>query len=652
MDNKKNLIHLESEKIAELAIKQNQVQGKSSSVHKPKIRVGKPKNSVNIAESVVDHSKQIHVENGIGNDTVNTDDKHIKTEKISKKNTIRKSTESKRYTQPYNKRSFDSSTHKPEYSKAESTHDVILSSTSQKRTDSTDSSKSLSSPHLKMISQNGLKGIEKCINNVTVKPGKEVIYKASDQAKQFCSEDEWFSTATNVWGKTKSVSSTADSAFQKGKKAVKRTAKAAKKTAKATQKTAQATAKAAKETANATAKAATFTARVTASVTHAIVAAVSAFISFIGPFLPIILIVILIIAFVVTLIGVLSWLFDGKTMDVEITKAYSYVTELDAKFTQKVYNTAYVLNHSGQSFSFNYYLNDNEIAIENLQIETDVETLITLYNTIYKDGWEFYPASYEAADKTLVNVEHSYDKGVFGGRTIKEDIECLHETLFSFRYEITDEKDASNKSIVKVYIDQLLAADILETYKEQTQELFDDMEVDMDVNEFLNLYTQEVGTFTFRNEIQNPLGDKKSNIKNRFGYFFKKDMAQEGSISEITGHAGVDIYGSETDNLVYAGVKGTVIERTTDPNMGGVVVIKLDDKSDGKERVLALGHLGLFYVNVGDKVTIDTQIGLMANNLVSKDGCGEGYFLHVEYMIDNYILCPSIYISGLQQNLK
>lgn len=647
MDNKKNLIHLESEKIAELAIKQNQVHVKSSTVHKPQISIDKPKNSANITASVVDHSKQVSADNGINDGTVNTDNQYLKTEKISKKNTIRKSTESKRYTQLYNKRAVDSSTHKPEYSKSKSIPDVKQS------TGNTDSSKTVStSPHLKMISQNGLKGIEKCINNVTVKPGKEVIYKASDQAKQFCSEDEWFSTSANVWGKTKSVSSASDSAFQKGKKAVKRTAKAAKKTAKATQKTAQATAKAAKETANATAKAATFTARVAASVTHAIVAAVSAFISFIAPFLPIILIVILIIAFVATLIGVLSWLFDGKTMDVEITKAYSYVTELDAKFTQTTYNTAYVLNHSGQSYSFKYYLNDNEIAIENLQIETDVETLIALYNTIYKDGWEFYPASYAAADKTLVNVEHSYDKGVFGGRTIKEDIECLHETLFSFRYEITDEKDTSNKSIVKVYIDQLLVADILETYKEQTQELFDDMEVDMDVNEFLNLYTQDVGTFTFRNEIQNPLGDKKSDIKNRFGYFFKKDTAQEGSIAEITGHAGVDIYGSETDNLVYAGVKGTVIDRTTDPNMGGVVVIKLDDKSDGKERVLALGHLGLFYVNVGDKVTIDTQIGLMANNLVSKDGCGEGYFLHVEYMIDNYILCPSIYISGLQQNLK
>lgn len=647
MDNKKNMIHLESEKIAELAIKQNQVHVKSSTVHKPQISIDKPKNSANITASVVDHSKQVSADNGINDDTVNTDNQYLKTEKIRKKNTIRKSTESKRYTQLYNKRAVDSSKHKPEYSKSKSIPDV------KQFTGNTDSSKTVStSPHLKMISQNGLKGIEKCINNVTVKPGKEVIYKASDQAKQFCSEDEWFSTSANVWGKTKSVSSAADSAFQKGKKAVKRTAKAAKKTAKATQKTAQATAKAAKETANATAKAATFTARVAASVTHAIVAAVSAFISFIAPFLPIILIVILIIAFVATLIGVLSWLFDGKTMDVEITKAYSYVTELDAKFTQTTYNTAYVLNHSGQSYSFKYYLNDNEIAIENLQIETDVETLIALYNTIYKDGWEFYPASYAAADKTLVNVEHSYDKGVFGGRTIKEDIECLHETLFSFRYEITDEKDTSNKSIVKVYIDQLLVADILETYKEQTQELFDDMEVDMDVNEFLNLYTQDVGTFTFRNEIQNPLGDKKSDIKNRFGYFFKKDTAQEGSIAEITGHAGVDIYGSETDNLVYAGVKGTVIERTTDPNMGGVVVIKLDDKSDGKERVLALGHLGLFYVNVGDKVTIDTQIGLMANNLVSDDGCGEGYFLHIEYMIDGYILCPSIYISGLQQNLK
>lgn len=656
MDNNKNLIKTENEKIAEMTSKQNQSQGNDSVSHKPQVKPDKPKNGIKIASSVVDHSKQIitgdkqisttsFVSDSDGQ-IVNTDNQRLNVEKNSKLNTVKRNASVKHYNRSYNKRSSDLSAHKTESCKSESTHDVKLSSAAPKEINTTDSSKKPSaSPHLKMISQKGINGIEKCINNVAVKPGKEIVYKASDQAKPVCSEDEWASTASNIWGKTKSVANTAESAVKKGKETIKHTAKTAKKTAKVTKKTVKTTAKV-------TAKSASATAKFAAAVTHAIVSAISAFITVIIPFLPMILIIILIIAFVVTLIGVLSWIFDGKTMDVEISKAYSYVTELDAKFTQKVYNTAYVLNHSGKSLLFKYYLNDNEISIDDLQIETDVETLIALYNTIYKDGWEFYPKSYEATDKMSVIEEHGYDKGIFGGRTIEEDIECIHETLFSFRYDDTGEKDSNNKSIVKVYIEQLLVADILEIYKEQTQELFDNMEVDMDVNEFLNLYTQEVGTFTFRNEIQNPLGEKKSNIKNRFGYFFKKDTAKEGSITEIVGHSGVDIYGSKDNNQVYAGVNGTVIERTTDADMGGVVVIKLDDKSDGKERVLALGHLGLFYVNVGDRVTANTLVGQLACDLVSDDGCGEGYFLHVEYMIDNYILCPSIYIRGLQQDLK
>lgn len=509
------------------------------------------------------------------------------------------------------------------------------------------SDKKTSSSHLSRITKTA-SGAAKNIMITT--PSNIIRDQTSVTAERIASEDEYMATALagvrysqlTVGGTRKAVNIT--------KNSLKTTAKITKQTAKATKETAKATAQATKATVKIGVKTTkvigSAIAKVSVAIVNAVSAAMSAIASAIAPFLPIICIVITIIGALAAVIGVFVWLFSSETTDNDISQTYAYVTQLDADLTKRIYNTKSGIESFISGVTVEYRINGVKtysLDEYNTQFFTDVETVIALLEVLY-DDWGFL-GKYHTVNTTSGPVTEEIQP------SSQKFVDALHGELYQYNTYVSDES-TDDKKIVVIEVTTKTFAEYINENQSGFQTLFNRLDVDMTVDEFLEVYTNEVGVFTIRNDMNNPLGEHKSTVKTRYGYFFDYEKVFDGGVHQISAHAGVDVF-AKKDQDVLAGVNGTVIDRFTDPDMGGVVIIQLNKTDDDdRERVILYAHLSAFWVDVGDKVDKSSKVGIVANNRVSKNGCGHGSFVHIEYSIDDTLMCPSIYISGLQQDLK
>lgn len=370
-----------------------------------------------------------------------------------------------------------------------------------------------------------------------------------------------------------------------------KTAKAAKKTAKATKKSTKATYKTTK-----TAIKGAYTA------SKAIIKATIATVSFVVANLPIILIVLAIVLIVVVLITVFTSIFSGITLksdDVELTKAYSYMTELDASYTAKYRNYEFANDVS----SVEIYLNDTLCETDDFEIKTDVDLVLAWFDAEYEDY---------AFDAKIF--------GLFGGTNIKEEIEEIWEDLY---YDnITMSTDEQGNLITQIYVYTESFDDFVQRNIPENQEAYEMM--------------KEVGVYTTKAEILKPFDFYT--ILNRYGYYCRKVTNWAGTTSiQLFKHTGVDIK-AEEGTEVKSGISGTVGLVDYSPVLGYYVIIK---SSTNEDTSITYCKLKDKHVKLGQKVKRGDVIGYVGNTGAI---CSEsGTCLHMEYLKNGENVVPSMY---------
>lgn len=109
---------------------------------------------------------------------------------------------------------------------------------------------------------------------------------------------------------------------------------------------------------------------------------------------------------------------------------------------------------------------------------------------------------------------------------------------------------------------------------------------------------------------------------------------KEGLWKTLGFHTGIDFIGSDN---IYATCDGTVVDRKYSNGYGNHLIIK----EDGIDRYHLFGHLASYKVNVGDRVSRTTIIGIMGNTGTT----GTGKHLHYEIRNVKDVLKPETLIN-------
>lgn len=384
------------------------------------------------------------------------------------------------------------------------------------------------------------------------------------------------------------------------------TTKAIFKSPKTAYKTAKTAVKAPYKTAKAGYKATKITVNVVYSTAKVAVKAAVASISFIITNLPIILTVLAVALVVVSIISIFTSIFSNislKSDDVELTKAYSYMTQLDSELTAEIVNIQLV---SGKQIQI--FINGTFCSIEDFEIKTDVDEALAWFDAEYEDY---------AFDAIIY--------GLFGGTNIKEEIELIWEDLYSYETKnIYDENAKEN--ILQIYVHTKSFDSFAESNAPKNKQSFELM--------------KEIGVFTSKSEILKPF--KFNSILNRYGYYCrpvtKTIFGKEYTSLWIFEHPGMDLKADE-GTKVQSGMNGTVVFVGYSDEYGNSVRIENKDSKS----VIYYSKLKDISVEKGQKVKQGAVIGHVGNTGTS---CSEfGTCLHVEYYKNGKNVVPSMYFK-------
>lgn len=405
------------------------------------------------------------------------------------------------------------------------------------------------------------------------------------------------------------------------------TGRSTKKAAKKARAAAQRAARSAKVAAQ-TAKAGT---RAAASVAKAAAATVGSM----GPVLIIVLICFLVVA---TLVGGVVSIISSlslKSEDWELTKTYTYITELDVMVYEGILEAAEA--HPGHK-EYQYFVNGEKTTLADINIQTDTDAFLTYLDCKYQDY-------------TLDGVLR-----IFGVK-VRNEITKIHGDLYTVIYKekkvtIPDPEPKpdppprrpgdppiitplsrgaqtknppsqdKNATILEVH----LKAIPLGTFIEENDLLTEDEKETYDI-------ILALGPHTTRQNLGDPFPDKPwaVNISSRFGWRIHPMTGEKDN------HPGLDIAMPEGTPIA-ASISGrvTTVSRS-DTGYGNVVVI---ESIDGKQTVL-YAHCSSLAVRRGQDVSRGEMIAS-----VGSTGQSTGPHLHIQYTSKNRGLNPAFYLRG------
>ena len=388
--------------------------------------------------------------------------------------------------------------------------------------------------------------------------------------------------------------------------ATRNTTKAIANSPKTIYRTAKTAVKAPYKTAKASFKVTKTAAKVVYSTATKVVKAAVAAISFVITNLPIILTVLAIALVVVSIISIFTSIFSNislKSDDVELTKAYSYMTKLDSELTAEIINIQLV---SGQEIKL--FVNGKPCDKDTFEIKTDVDEALAWFDAEYEDY---------AFDAIIY--------GLFGGTNIKEEIELIWEDLYSYETKnIYDENTKEN--ILQINVNAKSFDSFAKSNAPKNKQSFELM--------------KDVGIFTSKSEISKPF--KFDSILNRYGYYCrpvtKTIFGKKKTSLWIFEHEGVDLKADESTK-VKSGMNGTVVSIENSDEYGNCVRIENKDKKS----IIYYAKLKDISVEKGQKIKQGTVIGHVGNTGTS---CSEfGSCLHVEYYKNGKNVVPSMYVK-------
>lgn len=305
-----------------------------------------------------------------------------------------------------------------------------------------------------------------------------------------------------------------------------------------------------------------------------------------------------------------------KSDDVELTKTYKYVTELD----YELYEELAAYKQAGYDV-VTYYLNGLEAQIESLEIITNAD-LILLYLDLKYEDYKFDNIIY----------------GLFGGDTVKSEVRAIHYTLYDIGTDtyteevsetipisnpVTGDEEEVTVTITITYMDVHINAQSVDAYLNMNMEQL----LSPDEQELMEL-SYEVGMYTARQELGNPFGDKSYVATGRFGY--RKHPVTGGKQD----HTGIDISmptGTDVINIL----AGTVDSVYYDAEYGNTVIVK------NEKREVRYSHLGRVDVSEGQALSRSEAIGTVGSSGNVRESC-----LHIEYIKDGNVLNPQFYLDG------
>lgn len=276
--------------------------------------------------------------------------------------------------------------------------------------------------------------------------------------------------------------------------------------------------------------------------------------------------------------------FSLKSEDIELTKTYNYITELD---TDKTLGVKQLAKEKIEGVETKVLLNGQEISVQNLEFVTDFDKILSYLDVKYEDY---------AFD--------SWINGLLGGTNVKDEITNLHDKLIhietkpktkTIEQEVTT-TDVNGETTTKKEIRTVKTLDI-----EITLTGFDEV-VDSE-----NLLTktekeqlkasQEVGSYTTRQTMKNPIQDTNQvTVIDRYAYRERnevKDFRHSIAIQE------------EGNKTVIAVFDGEITEQTDSS-------LTIENKT---QKVIYQGVSSL-KVKEGDSVTAGQEIATNQNTLV------------------------------------
>lgn len=307
-------------------------------------------------------------------------------------------------------------------------------------------------------------------------------------------------------------------------------------------------------------------------------------------FLGIVLIVIFFIFFIISVVVSVFSVTTLKNDDLEISKTYLYVTQLDSDLEG-------VIKSQAVGYIPHYYLNGNEVSKEEMKVYTDAEGIILYLDTKY----------------------HEFSLYSLEGKSIKEEVEMLHKQLHkveSFVWEKDGEKHVDIK---------LTSRSWEEFYEENKHELLGKDEI----QQYDTI--KELGVHSSQNSLGSPfIGiDWSKYITSRWGW------RVHPITGEVKKHLGLDI-ALPGGTPVNASNGGTVYLKSSNTGYGNHIKV-IDDNGD----YTMYAHLSGFAVVNGQKVNRGDVIGY-----VGTTGNSTGNHLHLEYYKKGENLNPLIFLGN------
>ena len=338
----------------------------------------------------------------------------------------------------------------------------------------------------------------------------------------------------------------------------------------------------------------------------AIIKATVAVVSFLVANLPIILATMAVAVVVLSIISIFTSIFANITLksdDVELTKAYSYMTQLDSELTAEIINIQLVENEQIQ-----IYVNGTACKIKDFKIKTDVDMALAWFDAEYEDY---------AFDAIIY--------GILGGTNIKEEIDLIWQDLYSYKIDkIYDSDKGTFISRVDVHT-----------------EPFDDF-AKRNIPENKDSYElmKKIGVYTSKSELIKPFDFDF--VLNRYGFYFS--LVDNGWLNSYTArlhmHSGIDLKAAEGTE-VKAGISGTVTSVEYNEEYGYCVTI--ENSSGSTKKSIKYCKLKDEHVKYGKKIEQGDIIGYVGN---TGTNCSEyGTCIHIEYFKDGESVVPSMYFK-------
>lgn len=237
--------------------------------------------------------------------------------------------------------------------------------------------------------------------------------------------------------------------------------------------------------------------------------------------------------------------FSLKSDDIELTKTYNYITELDTDKTLEVKKLA---NEKIDGVETNILLNGQEISTQNLEFVTDFDKVLSYLDLKYGD-YSF----------------DSWINGLLGGDNVKGEIEKLHDKLIhiekkpktkTIEQEITTTDSNGNTTTIKETI-TVKTLDVEITLTGFDEVIDNDELLSKSEKEQLKA-SEEVGAYTTRQAMKNPIKDTTQvTVTDRYAYRERnesKDFRHSIAIQEEANKQVIAVFGGKITSVIDSSV--------------------------------------------------------------------------------------------------